>query len=355
MTFKDDWDVCREWLSAWFRGEAGARLALGVLAPRAKALAVPPPPPLPSDSRQAWMDYEGNLARAQAQWAANFYGGIFHPFISAGLGPGSLSLFLGATPGFAESTVWHEPCFTDPGRVELVFDPENAYWQWTCRALAYYREVARGRFLVAMPDLTSGMDCLAQLFGTEPLLEFLLDCPAEIHRLLDEVEAVHDRVYDELLELVRDEDGGSALPVYQVWGPGRTLFTQCDFSAMISADMFAEFVVPRLERQCARVDYSIYHLDGPSAIRHLPHLLQVRSLTAIEWTPGTPNPYAADPCWWDTVWKPVYKAGKRAHVWAVPTQQIAPFVAAFGERGTLITTGCDTEADARKLIEEATS
>jgi len=46
--------------------------------------------------------------------------------------------------------------------------------------------------------------------------------------------------------------------------------------------------------------------------------------------------------------------GERAHVWAVPNEQIAPFVGAFGRRGTLITTGTDSEADARKLIEEVT-
>jgi hypothetical protein len=352
MLFKDDWDECRQWQAAWLRGEDAAHWALGVLAPRERPLTVPPPPPRPQEPRQAWLDYEGNLARAQLPFASMFWGGIDHPYITANLGPGSLSLFLGAKPGFGTDTIWHEPCFDDPAKVDLAFNPDNEYWQWTCKALAYYKAAARDRFLVAMPDLTSGMDCLAQLFGTQPLLMFLLECPQEIHRLLCQLEAIHDRVYDELRKIIVDDHGGNAVPVFQIWGPGRTLVTQCDFSAMISPDMFAEFVVPGLEHQCSRVDHSVYHLDGPAALRHLPRLLGVRSLTAIEWTPGTPNPYAADPCWWDKVWKPVYAAGKRAHVWAVPPDQIAPFLGKFGRQGTLITTGCESEAQARQLIRE---
>jgi hypothetical protein len=50
----------------------------------------------------------------------------------------------------------------------------------------------------------------------------------------------------------------------------------------------------------------------------------------------------------------VYAAGKRAHVWAVPPEQIAPFLRKFGRQGTLITTGCASEAQARQLIRETT-
>jgi hypothetical protein len=122
---------------------------------------------------------------------------------------------------------------------------------------------------------------------------------------------------------------------------------------MISPAMFEEFVVPSLTRICARMDYTIYHLDGPGAIKHLPALLTVPGLTAIEWTPGTPNPYAADPVWWEPIWEKVYAAGKSAHVWAVPTEQIRPFLERFVQRGTLMTTGCDSEAEAERLTEES--
>jgi hypothetical protein len=210
MLFKEDWDECRHWQAAWLRGEDAAHWALGVLAPRERPIAVPPPPPRPQDPRLAWLDYEGNLARAQVSFANTFWGGIDHPYLTANIGPGSLSLFLGARPGFGNDTVWHQPCFQDPATVALALDSDNEYWQWTLKALVYLKAAARDRFLVAMPDLTSGLDCLAQLFGTEPLLMFLLECPQEIHRLLREVEEIHDRVYDELRKIVVDEDGGNA-------------------------------------------------------------------------------------------------------------------------------------------------
>jgi len=353
MLYKPDWPHCRHWLAAWHKHEVADHWALGVLAPRKAPLPAPPIPPVSDDLRERWLDFEYALAKSENDFARNYYGGVFTPTVTAGVGPGSLSLFLGARPLFMPETVWHEPAFTDPAAVDLRFDPENAYWQWTVRSLTRCREAAPGKFRVAMPDLLEGLDVLAQLFGSEALLMFLVDCPDEIHRLLAQVETVFLRAYDALHPLVVDEYGGNACATFQMWGPGRTLVTQCDFSAMISPAMFEEFVLPYLARCCARMDHAVYHLDGPNAIKHLPALLTVPGLTAIEWTPGTPNPYAADPIWWKAIWEPVYAAGKSAHVWAVPHQQIRPFLERFGQHGTLITTGCDSEAEARRLIEDS--
>jgi len=297
--------------------------------------------------------YRITIAVSEHTFARHWYGGIYTPTVTASLGPGSLSVFLGAQPHFMPETIWHEPIYTDPANVDLRFDPENPYWQWTIQSLARCREASQGKYRVAMPELLDGLDVLAQLFGTEALLMFLVDCPEEIHRLLEQVEVIFTRAYDTLRPLVVDDDGGNACAVYMMWGPGRTLVTQCDFSAMISPAMFEEFVLPYLTRRCASMDYCVYHLDGPGAIKHLPALLTVPELHAIEWTPGTPNPYAADPVWWEPIWKPVYAAGKSAHVWAVPTEQIRPFLERFGQRGTLMTTGCDSEAEAQQLIEES--
>ena len=120
--------------------------------------------------------------------------------------------------------------------------------------------------------------------------------------------------------------------------------------------MFAEFVCPHMERQCARADFSLYHLDGPDCIRHLPLILeQVPSLNAIQWVPGAGNPHmaSADPFWWDTIWRPVYASGKSAHVLGNSPEMCKAFAQEFGWQGTYLGTGAETEREARKLLDEA--
>jgi len=249
--------------------------------------------------------------------------------------------------------VWYQPVFDDPRTASLRLDPGNPYWTWTLAALDRIRTAGAGRFLAGIPDLIEGLDVLSELLGTETLLTALVDCPEEIHRLLGELDRLYWEAFNPLYERVRDDRDGNAFIAFQIWGPGRTLKSQCDFSAMISPDMFAEFVCPSLERQCAQADFSVYHLDGVKALPHLEHLLRVKSLTAIQWTPGYPNPSSADPMWWKPVWEKVLGAGKAALALGNRPHQVEPFLKEFGWTGTFLGVHPKTEADARRLLREA--
>lgn len=351
MLYKKDWSRTREWLAGWWHREVRGHWALGVTAPRERPLAQPPPPPAPDDAAAHWLDAAGNLARSEARMARTFYGGACFPWVAADLGPGVLNLLLGSRPRFMPGTVWYEPVFADPAAAELRLEPRNRWWDWTIDTTRRYRRCTEGRCLVAVPDLIEGIDILSELLGTEELLVALIEQPEVVHRLLERLDDLYFEAFDPLVDLVRDETGGNAFIAFNCWGPGRALKTQCDFSAMISPAFFAEFVVPHLARQCARVDYSVYHLDGPEAVRHLPELLRVRELKAIQWTPGAGQPPASDPVWWDTIWRPVYAAGKAAMVLGAPPEQVEPFVKTFGQAGTLILTHARSEREAHGLLD----
>lgn len=351
--YKDDWKETREWLTGWWRREVHGHWALGVIAPRAEHLKYEPVPPEPPDQRTRWLDADWNFKSTMKENATHFYGGCAFPYVTTSLGPGCLNLFLGSEGEFMPETVWYKPSITDPAKADLRLNPDNFYWQWVLRNTRDYVQRAKGLCPVAVPDLIEGLDVLSELMGTEELLAALIDCPQEVHRLLDQITDLYFKAFDPLAEIVRDDRGGNSFIAFNAWGPGRTLKSQCDFSAMISADMFAEFVCPYLERQCARVDFSTYHLDGPQAIHHLEHLVKVPSLTAIQWTPGFPNPTSADKIWWDKIWRKVYAAGKSAMVLSNPPKLIEPFLKEFGQKGTFITTRISSEKAARELIDKS--
>ena len=354
--YDENWDEMRDVFTAWWQRKKPSRPAVWVTAPREHPISIPEPPCLSADPRERWLDAATNLAQFEAECANTYHGGMAFPYITPTLGPGSLNLFLGSTPGFMPNTVWYHHIFDDPAKVDLRMLVDNEYWQWTVETTKYYLRHAQGKFLVGLPDIIEGLDILAGLFGNEQLSLFLLDCPQEIHRLLDQLDEIYWEAFNPLYELVKDERNGNAFIAFQIWGPGRTLKTQCDFAALIGPDMFAEFVCPRMEKQCRRADFSLYHLDGPDCIRHLPLILElVPSLDAIQWVPGAGSPhiYTADPYWWDTIWRPVYAAGKSAHVLANPASMLEPFVKEFGWTGTYVGTGCETEREARLLLDKA--
>lgn len=356
LYFDDNWDEIRDVYMSWWRHEKPHRPALYVTAPREKPFSVPPPPPPPPDARSRWLDAKWQIAAFEYHLAQTYHGGMAFPYITPSLGPGMLNLYLGSAPGFSPSTVWYNPCFTDPAKVDLKWNSDNPYWQWTLETTRFYLEQAKGKFIVGIPDIIEGLDILAGLFGTQELLMFMVDCPEEVHRLLDQLDDLYWQAFDPLYELVRDEQDGNAFIAFQIWGAGKTLKTQCDFAAMISPDMFSEYVCPHMERQCARADFSLYHLDGPDCIRHLEVLLrEVPSLDAVQWVPGAGSAHeqCADPAWWDCIWHPVYASGKSAHVLGNSPEITKAFVQEFGWKATYMGTGCKTEAEARRLLKEA--
>jgi hypothetical protein len=143
---------------------------------------------------------------------------------------------------------------------------------------------------VAFPDLIEHVDILASLVGTQELLVYMLDCPKHVHRFLERLTELYFEYYDRLYEVIKDEKGGSCFSAFWIWGPGKTAKLQCDYSAMISPAMFREFVQPYLREQCRRLDYSVFHLDGPPCLQHLEPLMEINELQAIQWQPGAGQP-----------------------------------------------------------------
>ena len=118
---------------------------------------------------------------------------------------------------------------------------------------------------------------------------------------------------------------------------------------MISPEMFREFVVPALTEQCAWLDYSLYHLDGTTALHHLDSLLKIEPLDAIEWTPQAGLPGGGSPQWYD-IYRRIKAAGKSVQAIRVDPEEVAPLIDAVGGEGLYIETRCPTEAAARQLV-----
>lgn len=232
------------------------------------------------------------------------------PNLNIDFGPGSLASYLGSEIGFKEDTVWFNKCLDSwDGVPKLTFDPENKWFKKHIQLAKDCQALAGDDFYVDMPDLMESIDVLASLRGAQDILFDLLDEPEMIGERIQEVTDIYYEYYDRFYDIIKDEEGGNAYTVFQIWGPGRTVKLQCDFSAMMSPEDFRKYIQPSLRSQSENVDHVLYHLDGPAAIKHMDALMEIEGIDALQWTSGDAGPDGTLPDW-DVIYDKAIAAGK---------------------------------------------
>lgn len=232
------------------------------------------------------------------------------PNLNIDFGPGSLASYLGSEIGFKEDTVWFNKCLDSwDGVPKLTFDPENKWFKKHIQLAKDCQALAGDDSYVDMPDLMENIDVLASLRGAQDILFDLLDEPEMIGERIQEVTDIYYEYYDRFYDIIKDEEGGNAYTVFQIWGPGRTVKLQCDFSAMMSPEDFRKYIQPSLRTQSENVDHVLYHLDGPAAIKHMDALMEIDGIDALQWTSGDAGPDGTLPDW-DVIYDKAIAAGK---------------------------------------------
>lgn len=357
---KPDWDQSKKRFEAWWHGEAVDRVLLQVTAPKDPPFVSFEPetqggPPHPRSMEQKWLDADYRIALFEHNMARTYFGGDAFPYLDTHIGPGTMSLYLGAIPTLMPDTVWYNKCIDDITRAQVPQpDESNRYWQFSLELARKGAERLAGRALVSFPDLIEGLDTISSLVGNDELLIYLVDAPDHVHRFQDALTDTYFHYYDRLYEIIKDDEGGTCFSAFQIWGPGRIAKVQCDFSAMISPKMFEQFVVPYLARQCRGLDYSVFHLDGPCCLQHLKLLLGIKELNAIQWTPGAGKPAAADACY-IPLYKQLRAAGKACMIRGGTPEQARRLVAELGPEGLDIAIAVGSQAEAEEVVREALS
>ncbi len=80
------------------------------------------------------------------------------------------------------------------------------------------------------------------------------------------------------------------------------------------------------------LERSIFHLDGPDAVKHLDALLEIPELDAIQWVPGAGKPPALG---WLPLLRRVQAAGKSLHI-SSPPEDVEALAEALAPQGLMI-------------------
>lgn len=308
-------------------------------------------PPTPKSLDQKWFDPKWRADYLDWYVAHSSLMADMLPVANTQLGPGSLAAILGGVFEGGEDTIWihPDPAYTD----DITFDLQHPNFLLHKELLRTVKEKANGNYYVGMPDLMEGLDVLAAIKGTDKVLLDTVIQPDVLEHQMQQINDIYFRVYDELYDIVREGDE-MAFCYFSSWAPGRMSKLQSDISTMISEADYRRFVQPFIREQCQKIDYTLYHLDGVGAMRHLPALLEIEELNAIQWTPGVGEPQGGSPKWYD-LYRRILNGGKSIMACWVTIDELRPLLDNIGTDGVHLEMDFHNEAEveeAMKIVDE---
>lgn len=308
-----------------------------------------PMPPAPKSLDQKWFDPEWRAEYLDWYVAHSSMKADMLPVANTQLGPGSLAAILGGVFEGGEDTIWihPNPNYTDDIKFDIN-DPANKNWQLHKDLLRACKKKAAGNYYVGMPDLMEGMDVLAAMKGTDKVLLDTVMQPEVLERQMQQINDIYFKVFDELYDIIREGDE-MAFCYFSSWAPGKMTKLQSDISTMISVEDYRRFVQPFIREQCQKIDYTLYHLDGVGAMHHLPALLEIEELNAIQWTPGVGEPQGGSPKWYD-LYKKILAGGKSIMACWVTLDELRPLLDNIGGNGVHLEMDFHNEDEVEKAM-----
>lgn len=280
---------------------------------------------------------------------ASYFAGESMPEFCVTYGCDEVAVFCGGGPfKFDETsydTVWTTPV-VDDWEAFLPFGIKEDHQLWQ-RMLALYRYGAdrvAGKLAIGNLDLHTNMDLLMALRGSQQLCFDCYDSPELVDRAMDCARALFPRVWYGVAEAGRRNELGYAAVFYSET-PAAVL--QCDFSCMISPEMFRRWAMPALEEEASIVQRVYYHWDGIGALIHTDDILAMPGLHTLGFLPGEGNGSHRD---FVHLYKAWQKAGKAIHVGG-SFAELKALHRELDPAKTMYSTGARTPEEAEQILQ----
>jgi hypothetical protein len=345
---KPDYETVYKRFDAFWNRDIFDRALVNIMLPKDNPKPVPERNYPNYESR--WLDVDFRAEQGAVELENFHYLGEALPIAWPNLGPEIFSAWSGCPYRFGETTTWSEPCITDweEDGASAVLDMDHPLLKLTVKFTRNLLDLGKDRFIVGFTDFHPGGDHLAALRDPEVLAMDLVDHPEAVKDKLSESYRDFFRAFDFFYKILHAADMPST-----TWTPyvhdGKAYVPSNDFSCMVSPGMFREFFLPGIIEECRYYDRSIYHLDGPGALKHLDPLLDIPELDAVQWVPGAGNEGFTK---WIPVYKKIREAGKSIQITRIDLNELPILFENFSPEGIWITTvqGIDSRETADAVL-----
>lgn len=299
--------------------------------------------------RERWNDITYIIQREREIFNNTYFAGEAYPNTFPNLGPDVFGAYFGCGLEFGEDTSWaadHFESLDDIGEIKV--DWTNKWLQKTIEMTLAMLEDAAGDYLVGITDIHPGMDGLVSLRGPEELCFDIYEEPDRVKQLNRQMYDCFCMIYTKLDSMLSEKQQGSTnwMGIYH---PDGWYVTSCDFMGMISSGMYDEFVDEEIRKEAQFLKNTIFHLDGPGALRHLDNLLEIPEINGIQWVYGAGQPTAQ---YWLDVLRKIQKAGKMIHI-DIVIEDLPVLLENLKPEGVLYRLECKNEEEADYAIKLA--
>jgi hypothetical protein len=334
LAWKPDFAQTIQRFAAWWQGEVVDRPPVTVTVTPSRPYAGPVSQHTTQTER--WLDVTFIVEAAIAEMARTDYVGDAFPIFWPNIGPEISATPFGVDLDFTETTSWSKPIIGSGEEWRRVAtaapDFGNRYWQTVEAMTDYAIELCQGRYVVGISDLHGNYDILAALRDPMQLCLDLVDCPDAVAAAGRNVATAFAVGFERLYAKVAAAGFGSTTwtPLYH---EGRAYVPSSDFWCMVSPRVAEEWILPDILTEMAPLERSIFHLDGPQALRHLDLLLDLPQLNAVQWVYGAGRGPAAR---WIDVYRRIRAAGKSIELIAQSAGDALAVLDAIGPAGVWV-------------------
>jgi len=349
IRFKDDIEDAKQRIDAWWAGEVTDRAAIMVSARRKPVFEFNPIPA--PDIHAWWTDPEYLISRIAQNLASKYTAAESFPVLYPVL-TGLVSItckYCGCENIYIGSeTTWSKPYLKNlSGRPPIRFDENNEWWQITERLMkacaGFIREYDLECFM-GLPDLNGPTEVASGIRGAQEFSIDFYDEPDEIVPFIREVQDVWFEAFRRT-SAISNEFGGY-FTWMGIWSELPAVDLQSDVSCLLSKAMFDAKMLPFIEEQTNAIARTVYHLDGPDAVRHLDSLLDLPNLDAIQWVQGSGAGMMSE---WVDLLKRIQAGGKNLYI-DCAADEVEFLMSELSSRGLLISTDCGSVEEADTLV-----
>lgn len=300
--------------------------------------------------RERWFDYEHQIACCEAFYRQCVRVGDALPVFFPNLGPEVAATLFGADLEFSEESSWAKPIASSCREIlDIECNLESPYWQTIRGMVDLSLEAGNGKWVTAYTDLHTNGDLLASLRDPQELCIELIDDPEGVRLACEHVTDSFATIYDDIWNRI-DAYGQPSVTWIHAPAWGKMFVPNCDFNALISKEMFEEIVWPSIRREIACCDRNIFHLDGPSALKHLDLVLDEPGIEGLQWVYGAGNGPASK---WERVYLEAQERGKCLQVICEDFDDARRLMKVLKPEGVWFSIGgLAEEAEARAFLDE---
>jgi hypothetical protein len=181
-----------------------------------------------------------------------------------------------------ENSIISHPFIKDAKDLDaLNFSMDNPWVQKYFEFVKKLNTLSRGRFPVSQPVMRGQGDTAGALLGQSELVFAMYEEPEIIRRTLSRIVDSFLMINGEMHRLNAPFHGGSEIGLYHLWAPGKCVWYQDDISALLSPDLYKDFLLENEKRICAAYDYSMVHMH-PASFFILDNMLRNEKLKVIQ-------------------------------------------------------------------------